>query len=342
MIYSLRYRRRTKTLEHFGGKPVELATYRREFRIPVIQFYGPRIPGYSMEEIDEYFFSVYRRRLEEIAFFEGAEDLLLLARRRGCSLFLLTTIPADIVREYLQRRGHADTFQAIYGSASDKRKLLPRILAEHQLQRDQTLYVGDTPHDVEAGRLARVRAGASTYGYSDVADLQAAQPDYCFHSIADLTTELDREYLLATTPLVIPTVGGIIDDGEGRILLVRTRKWSNLFGIPGGKIHYGETMQAAYEREILEECGLSLRDTNLVTVQDCIESSEFYEKRHFLLINYYSRAVNPEALSINYEIEETRWSMPGDALDLPLNAPTRSVIIQAARQGFIDVGGESE
>ena len=52
-------------------------------------------------------------------------------------------------------------------------------------------------------------------------------------------------------PLV--TVGGFIVADDGDILLVRSKKWSNCFTCPGGKVELGETRQEAFIREMREE-----------------------------------------------------------------------------------------
>jgi len=58
-------------------------------------------------------------------------------------------------------------------------------------------------------------------------------------------------------------------------LMVRTHKWSNLWGIPGGKIKWGEPSEDALRRELKEETNLNVTDIQFVLVQDCIHSKEF-------------------------------------------------------------------
>ena len=86
---------------------------------------------------------------------------------------------------------------------------------------------------------------------------------------------------------------------------------------------------------MLEETGLELTDTRFVMIQDCIESDEFVEPMHFLLINYVSKALNPGELRHNYEIEEARWVTLEEARSLKLNKPTRVVFEEAEGRGWI-------
>jgi 8-oxo-dGTP diphosphatase len=56
--------------------------------------------------------------------------------------------------------------------------------------------------------------------------------------------------------IVRPSAYGLIVDEHGRLAVVRTPE--GLF-LPGGGIEPGETPQQAVIREVLEECGLSVR-----------------------------------------------------------------------------------
>ncbi|HWZ87716.1 MAG TPA: NUDIX domain-containing protein [Polyangiaceae bacterium] len=124
----------------------------------------------------------------------------------------------------------------------------------------------------------------------------------------------------------IVTVGAIISRPDGKILLVRTHKWHDRLGVPGGKIEYGETQEAALAREILEETGLVIFDVRFVLVQESIDSPEFYRPAHMILLNYACRVNDTDSLTLNDEAEAFSWVTPNEALALDLNTPTRQLI----------------
>ena len=130
----------------------------------------------------------------------------------------------------------------------------------------------------------------------------------------------------------IVTVGGLIYNAAGQVLMVRTHKWSNLWGIPGGKIKWGEPAVEALRREIEEETSLAVTDIEFVLVQDCIHSKEFYRDAHFVLLNYTCRCAGEPAVKLNDEAREFRWVTAAQALELPLNQPTRKLLLAVAER----------
>ncbi len=66
----------------------------------------------------------------------------------------------------------------------------------------------------------------------------------------------------------VPCVGGIVRDGEGRLLLVRrgTEPGRGLWSVPGGRVEPGETTPEATAREVLEETGVPVTVGDLAGV----------------------------------------------------------------------------
>lgn len=123
----------------------------------------------------------------------------------------------------------------------------------------------------------------------------------------------------------IVTVGALIFDAEDRFLLVKTHKWGDRYGIPGGKIEDGETMVEAVVREVKEETGLDVWDVRFELAQDCIHSSEFYKPIHMVLLNFTARSEGGAVL-LNDEAQDFAWVTAREAFAMDLNTPTRRLI----------------
>jgi ADP-ribose pyrophosphatase YjhB (NUDIX family) len=131
--------------------------------------------------------------------------------------------------------------------------------------------------------------------------------------------------MMAAMPLPVVTVGALIHRPDGKFLVIRTHKWRDTYGVPGGKIDHGETMEAATVREIHEETGLAVHDVRFVLAMDCIDSPEFYKPAHFVLLNFTCRTEGGE-VTLNEEAQSFLWVTPSEALALPLNSYTRRLV----------------
>lgn len=111
-----------------------------------------------------------------------------------------------------------------------------------------------------------------------------------------------------------PTVGPIIYNDKGEILLTKCPKWKNdVWTIPGGYVELGETSEAALKREIREETGLEIDKIEFIGWQDAINPPAFHKPRHFLFLDFCARLAGGE-IKKSDEMTEYVWIQPEKAL----------------------------
>lgn len=135
--------------------------------------------------------------------------------------------------------------------------------------------------------------------------------------------------MLATNKLVknypLTTVGALVKGLSERVLIVKTTKWRGTWGVPGGKVDWGETLEAALIREFQEEVGLDLTSVRFALLQEAVIDPQFCKEAHFVMVNYYAVSKS-ETVTPNEEIEEWAWVTPQEALKYPLNSYTQILI----------------
>jgi nucleoside triphosphatase len=123
-----------------------------------------------------------------------------------------------------------------------------------------------------------------------------------------------------------PTVGGLVVNEEGKILLVSSHKWFDKLTIPGGHIELGETMRDAVIREVKEEVGLDVFVERLLLTQEAIYTGQFWKKRHYIFFDFLCRCETDSVRLDGREIQGYRWVWPGEALQANLESFTRNVV----------------
>jgi len=330
--------------EQAGREALSLDRFRSEFCLPFTPFYERHLPGVAMEQLESWFHARFREVQDTVEPLPHARDFLAWSRERGMRTFLLSTVHPDHWQVQSARSGLGSFIDRPYTGVRDKRKLIHQILAENGLAARETIFIGDMEHDVVTAKHGGIGSVAVLTGYNHLHQLRAADPDVIVEHLGELRALLERGGMALhawhTTShrddrMPVSTVGALIFDASRRVLLVRTHKWSNLWGIPGGKIRWGERSEDALRRELKEETNLDVSGIQFVMVQDCIHSKEFCRDEHFLLLNYTCHAAGTGPVRLNDEAREFCWATTDEAMAMDLNRPTR-VLLEAVRRGIAD------
>lgn len=126
-----------------------------------------------------------------------------------------------------------------------------------------------------------------------------------------------------------PTVAvGAVVFRENAVLLVKRGKppSEGQWAIPGGSVHLGETLQAATERELLEETGITARAEKVVLTFDTVQRDPLGGVQyHYVIVDLEATYLKGEPRAGD-DAADARWVNADDLRHMDVAPTTRSFL----------------
>lgn len=125
--------------------------------------------------------------------------------------------------------------------------------------------------------------------------------------------------------------GAAIRDADGRLLLIQRLREpeAGAWGLPGGKIDFGERAEDTARREIAEELGVVIELTGLACIAETIDKGD---GRHWVAPVYTAHVAAGEPRLMEPEKHGGWGWFALDALPEPLTTPTRDYLASLTSQ----------
>ena len=140
-----------------------------------------------------------------------------------------------------------------------------------------------------------------------------------------------------TMPTHIVAVGGIVENEQGHVLLVKTQHGGWVF--PGGQVEVGENLMDALIREIKEESGIDVVVSYLIGVYSNTGIHKWHDGVTDIptkvMLDFMCKPIGGE-LCTSEETSESHWFEKDKVLDM-VTAPA----IRTRYQAYLDFGGSS-
>jgi phosphoglycolate phosphatase len=184
-----------KVLKSLGRKIMPLDRFRKEFDLPYMDFFRSLGIKPDKKKIDELYVSIFRKLGRRPELFPYTKRTLRWLDRKGVELALLSSHPRELLMKEIDGNGFSKLFTHVIGGAYDKRKSISGLVDKIGSGNEETVFVGDMKHDIEAGKLAGVLTAAVLSGYHDRETLEGMEPNFIFRDVRDLRFLVEGVYV---------------------------------------------------------------------------------------------------------------------------------------------------
>jgi phosphoglycolate phosphatase-like HAD superfamily hydrolase len=174
--------------EKFGAKRISLEEFKKEWEQPYMVFYYKYLPEVTKEEQDTGYKIAYKEAVSKYPFkaYSNIKETLKKFRNLGIDMIILSSNPLEFLLSEAKQFGLKKLFKEFNGGVHDKAKAIQEIIRRNQFKPHDTIFIGDTTHEVKAGKIANIKTGVVTWGYQNENKLNSSNPDFIIHNLKEL------------------------------------------------------------------------------------------------------------------------------------------------------------
>lgn len=168
----------------FGVEPISFEEFKREWEMPFMNFIHKYIPNVTMEQQSGIFKkALYKYNQNKI--FDGFDKVIKKFFDLQINLFILSSDPGLLLDQIKIFKLDGLFKEVIYG-VHDKTESLKNLVKKYDLSLDQTIFIGDTSHEIETSKIVGIKSCGVTWGTFLEEKLKPFNPDFIVHNLSEL------------------------------------------------------------------------------------------------------------------------------------------------------------
>jgi len=181
----------SKLFSRLGKKFMSLPEFREKFDLPFMDFYRKMGVGLDKGRLEKMYEEIFYENGIRPKPFPFAGRTLTMLNKRGIKLAVLSAHPQHFLEKEIADYGFSHHFSYVFGGVHDKRKEIKNVLKKMGTDKNETLFVGDMTHDLEAGSGAGILTAAVLSGYHSREKLASREPNFIMNDLRDLRFVVD-------------------------------------------------------------------------------------------------------------------------------------------------------
>lgn len=161
--FSVTWKAVSKILVHFGKQADDLITFRKNFRLPYLNYFVDKgiVSDTAKSELPALYSKFYLELVDEVELFPDVKEIVESLRNRSIKLAIASQTPKEALSKILGESSIRDRFNIILGLGDyQEPKPSPEsvlmVLNKLGASASETIYVGDMAEDIVTARRAGV------------------------------------------------------------------------------------------------------------------------------------------------------------------------------------------
>lgn len=184
------YKTIMEIFKKFGAKEISLEEFKEEWEQPYMRFYNKygiftKLPR---EEEKVIYGVTYNSMVSKYPpkSYPYIKDTLQKFKKAGVNMIVISSNLRETLLSDIEKFDLQEIFNEVNGDVHDKAEDIQETIQRNNFNPEETIFIGDTTHEVGAGKSAGTKTAAVTWGYNNEDKLRAANPDYIIHNLEEL------------------------------------------------------------------------------------------------------------------------------------------------------------
>ena len=174
-----------KMFKELDGPEITLEEMRENWVQPYMLFYNKYLPKLTQEEEE----IAYKKALfgsSKAMPYPGIVELLRNFKEKGIKMVILSDNFTEIILSQIKDFGLEDIFMDIITHVYHKLESIEELVKRNNFKKEETIFIGDSNHEVEEGKNAGIKTGAVTWGLCTKTKLESLNPDFLINNLEEL------------------------------------------------------------------------------------------------------------------------------------------------------------
>ena len=169
----------------FGRELISIEEIQANFDIPYMKFWNKYIPELSKEEQNKLYEETIHKA-DNALVYDGVLEVIQELNKKGIQLFVVSSDYKSKIISEAKEYKIFHFFKEIIFEIHEKEHALLKLIKKHNLDINQTIYVGDTSGDIYAGKKAGLKTAGISWGFQNKEKLAQAKPDFLIDDIKEI------------------------------------------------------------------------------------------------------------------------------------------------------------